>query len=926
MKTNYLIIYAVVFFIALKVQAQQPIITSFSPTSGPIGTSVTLSGQNFNTSSSQNIVYFGATKATVTSASSNSLTVTVPTGATFQPISVLNSTNGLIGYSSKPFNVTYTGESITSNNFATKVDFTASTEALNMAMGDLDGDGKSDLVTVNFSANTILVLRNTATAGSINGGSFAAKVDFATNTNPRGIAIGDIDGDGKPEVVVTNFNSNNLSVFRNTSTSGAISFAAKIDFTTGNGPRSVNIADFDSDGKPELAVAHAANVMSVFRNTSTSGSISFQAKVDFALTAGNNSTFVGSSDFDADGKLDIAVCNNGLNNISVFKNTSTSGSINASSFAAKVDFSTGGGPFGFSIGDFDGDEKPDLAAANFSENTISVIRNTATNGIIDANTFAAKVDFNLGGSASSTNVADIDGDGKLDLLAVNLSSNQVSIFRNTATSGSITTSSFAAKVDFTTASGPRYVCIGDLDGDNRPDLAVTTNTANVVSVFRYVEVVSNPTGTANQAVCQGNTASLAATCVVGTVNWYDANSVAIPFTGSPFTTPALSTNTTYKVRCEQGASMSSFVDVVVTVNPKPAAPTLTANGPTTICNGGSVVLNSNLGNNNALNFVQANSQYITVPHSASINLTSSFTMEAWVNYSGKNATIVDKGNYDFLWQLNANADINGNTNQMGFFSLSTGTWSYSSGAVPQNTWTHVAITLNAGTLTFYTNGVASGTASVTIGQDNQPMNIGRQQPTYCVCNHFNGTMDELRMWNIVRTPAEILTNMNATVPTNSVGLVAYYKFDEGTGTTTADASGNGNNGTFINNPTWQVPSTSPVNQIVWSPGGATTSTLTVTTTGTYTATITNGFGCNSSTSITINAGSNASLVNLTSPTDDYSSNNILKTASSVNGKIVATNKVTGTAKVDYRAKSVELNAGFRAENGTVFSAAIGGCN
>lgn len=926
MKTNYLIIYAVVFFIALKVQAQQPIITSFSPTSGPIGTSVTLSGQNFNTSSSQNIVYFGATKATVTSASSNSLTVTVPTGATFQPISVLNSTNGLIGYSSKPFNVTYTGESITSNNFATKVDFTASTEALNMAMGDLDGDGKSDLVTVNFSANTISVLRNTATAGSINGGSFAAKVDFATNTNPRGIAIGDIDGDGKPEVVVTNFNSNNLSVFRNTSTSGAISFAAKIDFTTGNGPRSVNIADFDSDGKPELAVAHAANVMSVFRNTSTSGSISFQAKVDFALTAGNNSTFVGSSDFDADGKLDIAVCNNGLNNISVFKNTSTSGSINTSSFAAKVDFSTGGGPFGFSIGDFDGDDKPDLAAANFSENTISVIRNTATNGIIDANTFAAKVDFNLGGSASSTNVADIDGDGKLDLLAVNLSSNQVSIFRNTATSGSITTSSFAAKVDFTTAFGPRYVCIGDLDGDNRPDLAVTTNTANVVSVFRYVEVVSNPTGTANQAVCQGNTASLAATCVVGTVNWYDANSVAIPFTGSPFTTPALSTNTTYKVRCEQGASMSSFVDVVVTVNPKPAAPTLTANGPTTICNGGSVVLNSNLGNNNALNFVQANSQYITVPHSASINLTSSFTMEVWVNYSGKNATIVDKGNYDFLWQLNANADINGNTNQMGFFSLSTGTWSYSSGAVPQNTWTHVAITLNAGTLTFYTNGVASGTASVTIGQDNQPMNIGRQQPTYCVCNHFNGTMDELRMWNIVRTPAEILTNMNATVPTNSVGLVAYYKFDEGTGTTTADASGNGNNGTFINNPTWQVPSTSPVNQIVWSPGGATTSTLTVTTTGTYTATITNGFGCNSSTSITINAGSNASLVNLTSPTDDYSSNNILKTASSVNGKIVATNKVTGTAKVDYRAKSVELNAGFRAENGTVFSAAIGGCN
>eukprot|EP01034_Spumella_vulgaris_P028498 gene28498-35357_t len=56
---------------------------------------------------------------------------------------------------------------------------------------------------------------------------------------------------------------------------------------------------------------------------------------------------------------------------------------------------------------------------------------------------------------------------------------------------------------------------------------------------------------------------------------------------------------------------------------------------------------------------------------------------------------------------------------MGFYLLSTGSWVYSTGAVPQNTWTHVAITLNAGTAV-----VASAF------QDNQPMNIGRQQPTY----------------------------------------------------------------------------------------------------------------------------------------------------------------------------------------------------
>ncbi len=922
MKTLFCVLLTLLNVVSL--QAQKPTITTFAPASGAVGTSVTISGIYFDAMPIQNTVYFGATRAAVTAASTTSLTVTVPAGATFQPITVLNLTTGLTGSSAKPFNVTYAGGSIAASSFEMKVDFAAGTEALNMAMGDLDGDGKSDLVTVNFSANTMSVLRNTATAGSINTGSFAEKVDYSTNTNPRGLAIGDIDGDGKPEVVVTNFNSNNLSVYRNTSTIGTISFATKIDFTTGPGPRSVNIADFDVDGKPELAIANSSNVMSVLRNISTYGSISFEARVDFALTPGNNSNYIGSGDFDGDGKLDIVVCNNGLSNISVFKNTSTPGTINTNSFAAKVDFAVGALPFGFSIGDIDGDNKIDIAAANFTGNSMSILRNTITNGTIDANSFAAKFDIATGTACSATNLADIDGDGKLDLLSVNLGTNSVSIYRNTATIGDINSNSFAAKVDFTTATGPRYVCIGDLDGDNRPDLSVTTQTSNVVSVIRYAfSVASVPTGISSPTICAGSTASLSATCNVGTPNWYNFYTNAFLSAGSPYITPVLSTPipTIYKVRCEQGVSVSSFVNVFVMVNPIPNALNVTANGPTTICSGGSVTLNSNIGNNNALNFVKASSQYVTVPHSASINLGTTFTIEAWVRYSGVNSTIVDKGNYNFLWQLSAN----GNANKMGFFTLSTGTWVYSTGNVPENTWTHVAITLNAGTLTFYINGVPSGTASVTISQDNQPLNIGRQQPTFCACNHFNGTMDELRIWNVERSAGEILYWMNQSVPPGSIGFAAYYKFDEGTGTTTADATGNGNNGTLVNNPTWQVPTTSPVNAVLWS-NGATTPSIVATTAGTYSATLTNVYGCTNPSSVTISIGSNAAAVTLASPADDYATGAILKTASSVNGKITATNKVTGTAKVDYKAKSVQLNAGFRADAGTVFSAAVGGCN
>ena len=926
-----------IILISLKLQAQKPTITNFLPTSGVVGTTVTITGTNFNTTAAQNVVFFGATKANVTVASATGLTVTVPAGATFQPISVLNLANSLTGFSAIPFRVTFIGGSISDYSFEDGLDFAAGALSLFIATGDLDGDGKTDLVTANFNANTISVLRNTTTLGVVDANSLAAKVDIPTATNPRSIAIGDLDGDGKLDLAVANFGSSSVSVFRNTSSIGSISFAAKVDFTTGLSPRGVNIGDFDGDGKPDLAIAHGGNpFMSVLRNLSSIGNISFQAKVDFALAGGQSSTFISSSDLDGDGKLDIAVVNYAPSTISVFRNTATAGAIDASSFAAKVDFTTGIGPFSLAIGDLDGDSKPDLVAANYSSptNDISVLRNTSSSGSIS---FATKVDFVVASAPISVNIGDMDGDGKLDLISTNYDDNTISVLRNTATSGSISASSFDARVNLYSGTGPRTISITDLDGDGKNDICVANETDNTITVTHnpYISVPTNFTASAN--ICMNSTASLSATCVAGTTpTWWNKITIIIPgnppppplFVGSPFITPPLTFTTDYSVSCEQGANASPRVPISVNVssNPSPTAPSITASGPTTFCNGGSVTLNSNVGNNNALSFVKTNSQYVSVPHSASINLGATFTMEAWVKYSGVNVTIVDKGDYDFLWQLNTDPLLNTNSLRMGFYTKNTGAWSYSTGIVPQNTWTHVAITLNASTLTFYINGVASGTAVVTFSQDNQPMNIGRQQPTACVCNHFNGSMDELRLWNVVRTQAQIQGNSNNTIPTNSAGLVVYYKFDEGTGTTTADATGNGNNGTLVNNPTWQVPATSPVNAVVWSPGGATTPSIVVNTAGTYTATVTNGYGCTNSASVPVTINSNAALVTLASPADDYSTGTTLKTASSVNGKITATNKITGTAKVDYKAKSILLNAGFKADGGTVFNAVVGGCN
>lgn len=436
--------------------------------------------------------------------------------------------------------------------------------------------------------------------------------------------------------------------------------------------------------------------------------------------------------------------------------------------------------------------------------------------------------------------------------------------------------------------------------------------------------------TGQTSICQGSNANLllTANCASGTTTtWYNTAAGGSPIgTGSPFSqSPAVNTN--YFVSCISGIyNYKRFSSNSVVVNPTPTPPIVTASGPLTFCSPGSVTLKSYSPNsNNVMNFIKANSQYIAVPHSASINLGATFTMEAWVNYSGQNVTIVDKGNYDFLWSLNPNT----NSNKMGFYSRNTGVWAYSTGIVTQNTWTHVAISLNAGTLTFYINGIASGTAAVTFSQDDQPMNIGRQQPTACVCNHFNGSMDELRLWNVVRTQAEIQANMNSSgISASSAGLVAYYTFNEGNSNITVDATTNRNNGILINNPTRQVLQTVPFNETIalWTPTNTSTSTIIASTSGTYSATLTNSFGCSNSVSRIVSAGSNAALVSLASPNDDFPIGTILRTASSTNGKINASNKITGVSNVTYQAKSIELNAGFKADNGTVFNAVVGGCN
>ncbi|HLO50807.1 MAG TPA: DUF4347 domain-containing protein, partial [Kamptonema sp.] len=169
--------------------------------------------------------------------------------------------------------------------FNPKVDFTAGNNSVSVSIGDINGDGKPDLAVANFSSNTASILLNTTATGATTP-TFATKVDFTTGSAPFDISIDDINGDGKLDLAVVNPFSNNVSILLNTTATGATTptFATKVDFTTGSEPRSVSIGDFNGDGLPDLALPNRfSNTISILLNTTATGATTptFATKVDF---------------------------------------------------------------------------------------------------------------------------------------------------------------------------------------------------------------------------------------------------------------------------------------------------------------------------------------------------------------------------------------------------------------------------------------------------------------------------------------------------------------------------------------------------------------------------------------------------------------------------------------------------------------------
>jgi PKD repeat protein len=400
----------------IQVYAPPPVISTITPLSGAVGTTVTIRGIRFSATAANNIVHFGAVRAVVTSASDSSLVVTVPIGATHQPVTV--TVGGLTAFSPQPFLPTFAGAGTV--YFAPRSDSTLFTTPFGVVAADFNTDGKTDLAFTNNAANTVAVFRNTSIPDSIR---LAPRINATVGSAPSYLAAGDLDGDGLPDLVVPNSQApGTISVLRNTSSGGNISFAPKIDFTTVgySFPNNVVIRDLNSDGRPDMVVSDSTNKIYVFENRGSTGSIAFASPM--ALSSIFNSSFIAIEDLDRDGRTDLTIVSDYGNKAIVFRNTTTNGVL---SFAPYTDFVVGNYPKSVALADLNGDGKPDMITANNLGQSVSLLRNTSTPGTIS---FAPRTDSAVGSFPIHIAIGDMDGDGRPDIVAGNSGSNNIAVW------------------------------------------------------------------------------------------------------------------------------------------------------------------------------------------------------------------------------------------------------------------------------------------------------------------------------------------------------------------------------------------------------------------------------------------------------------------------------------------------------------------
>jgi len=331
--------------------------------------------------------------------------------------------------------------------------------------------------------------------------ALSAPRGFDAGSGPQSVAVGDFNGDGKPDLAVVNSYSNNVSILLG---NGDGTFQIHVDYPTGAQPGSVAIGDFNGDGKLDLAVVNSySNNVSVLLGN---GNGTFQPAVSYGTGSGTGPAFVAVGDFNHDGKLDLAVANSNSSNVSVLLGNGDG------TFQTAVNYDVGGAPTSIAVGDFNHDGKLDLAVAVPVPGPSTYVSVLLGNG---DGTFQTAVNYNAPYAPDAVAVGDFNGDGNLDLVVGNRSSN-ISVFLGNGDG------TFRTAVNYSAGYNPSSVAVGDFNNDGTLDLAVANSgSSTTVTVLLQSPTVSLSntrltyanqvvaTSSASQTVTLSNTSALA---------------------------------------------------------------------------------------------------------------------------------------------------------------------------------------------------------------------------------------------------------------------------------------------------------------------------------------------------------------------------------------------------------------------------------
>jgi hypothetical protein len=319
--------------------------------------------------------------------------------------------------------------------------------------GDFNGDGKPDLAMLSCRAGPDGSLGVLLGQGD---GTFGTAFSFPAQAPMSSVAVGDLDGDGKPDVVAASASQDTVGVFLASSDHKL----TETDYATGEAPVAVAPGDLDGDGRLDIVTANQNATVSVLLGK---GDGTLAAREDYATIA--NTAAVALGDLNRDGKLDIAAV--GYSDFVDGKVSVLLGTGNGR-LASHVDYAVGMNPKGLAFGDVNGDGKPDLVVANAGIDdywSVSVLLGKGDG------TLAPKVDLPSNPGPKSVVLTDLNGDGRLDIVLGNDSFGSYSLSVLLGKGDG----TFPARVDYPGPVHQGWVGVGDVNGDGKLDITTASS-------------------------------------------------------------------------------------------------------------------------------------------------------------------------------------------------------------------------------------------------------------------------------------------------------------------------------------------------------------------------------------------------------------------------------------------------------------------